>query len=727
MLARWIVAATVLLATFAAFAARGTGDDLSQGGWTPAGAEFMRADAVLAHRFQAGEPQLVLMAETAGSVDAPAAAAAGRALTAALRNDTGATVWVRSYWTTGAQAMRSQDGHSALVLVRFRGSERAVRQASAAAVAHHTGAIGPLTVSASGRAPVMSETERLGTEGLARAELIAAPLVLLVLLWVFGSALAALLPLVVGALAVLTTTAFLHFLAHHITVSVFALSISTALGFGLAVDYSLLMVSRYREEYTPGTPPDQAVRQTLRTSGKAVAYSAATIATSLCALLVFPLPLLRSIAYGGVAVVATAAAGSLVVLPALLHLLGRHIGRYDLFARLRRPPVSCADGAWYRLAHLVMRRPIAVTLAVFALMAALAWPVGQVRLGMYDDRILPSGSPVAQASDRVRKQFSTQALDDIAVLLPDLSPAARATVLPSYAARLSALPQVLTVSTVSGTYRGGRRVAEPGRESARYADRTGAWLSIHTHGAVAYSPEGSRLAHRIRALPPPPAMSEAPLVAGPGARLADTRSLLMDRMTTAIAVTAMATLLLLFAFTRSLLIPVKALALNVLSLAATAGILVGVFQEGYGTGVLGDFRAVGVTDIIVPGLMFCIAFGLSMDYEVFLLSRIVEEHRSGHGTEAAVARGLQHTGRLFTTAALVFAIVMASLAASDLVLLQIVGVGLAVAVVLDATLVRALLVPAIMRLAGRANWWAPPVRFARADRPGSAVPDASGG
>ncbi|MFV2120984.1 MMPL family transporter, partial [Streptomyces sp. Act-28] len=677
----------------------------SQGGWTPAAAESMRADSVLASRFGAGTPHLVLLAETPGSVDADAATRAGLALTERIAAAPH-TAWVRSYWTGRTEALRSDDGHSAITLIRFHGDEQAVRAAGEVTVARHTGRTGPLRITASGPAPVLSEIEHLSARGLFLAEVVAAPLVLLVLLWVFGSLLAALLPLLVGAFAVLAATAVVHRLADLTTVSVFALSITTALGFALAVDYSLLLVSRFREERTAGATVEHALRRTLRTAGRAVAFSAAAIAVSLCALLLFPLPLLRSIAYGGITVVLLSAAGCLVLLPALLTLLGRHVDRHDPFARLRRPAKPVSDGAWYRLAIAVMRRPAAVALGVLGLLALLAYPAAQVRLGMYDDRILPSSSSVAQASQRLRDRFATAALDDATVVLPGLRAADHATRLHPYAARLSGIPGVRQVDTATGSYRQGLRTARPGPPAARFTSPAGTWISLAFHTDTPFSPEGSRIARQIRAEPAPHASPV--LVGGPGAQLADTTRTLTERLPAAVATTVVLTFLLLAAYTRSVLIPLKALVLNALTLAATAGVLVAVFQQD--AGGFGGTATGGVTDVVVPGLMFCVAFGLSMDYEVFLLSRIVEEHRDGRPTSTAVAAGLQHTGRLFTSAALVFATVMACLTLSDLVLLKLVGTGLAVAVVLDCTLVRALLVPAAMQLAGRANWWAPRVR-----------------
>ncbi|MFC8824218.1 MMPL family transporter [Streptomyces sp. NPDC057137] len=728
--ARLVMGLTFVFSLLACWYALGLTQRLSPGGWTPSSADSVRAEALLASEFQAGPPQLILLAKASGeSVDAPRTTAAGRELTRRLTADH-RIAWVNSYWQHRLPSLRTKDAgadadgdsgaDSALVLIRFHGDEQAVRDAAGDIIDRFTGTNGPLRVSASGAAAVLNETERLSDEGMRHAEFVAVPLVLLILLWVLGSVTAALLPVVVGVVAVAATTAFLRLLDTTTEVSLFALNITTALGFGLAVDFSLLLVSRYREELAAGSGPERALRRTLRGGGRTVVFSAVIIAASLCALLLFPLPLLRSLAYGGATVVCASAVGALTVLPALLVLLGDRIDRWDVFARLRRPERAVSSGAWFRLAHAVMRRPVLVAVGALALLVLLAAPVTQVRFGMYDDRILPASSPVAETSQRLRAEFGSEWVDAASVVLPGRRPGAPPDsvtgpvsgppsgplsdpVLDAYARRLAQVPGVRRVDARTGTYRDGRRAAPPDATSGRFAGPGGTWLSVVPEGDDPLSPRGSRLAAGLRAVPAPGPV----LVGGPGARLADTEHVLTGRLPAVVGVTVLVTFVLLLAFTRSVLIPVKALVLNALGLAATSGTLVAVFQQGHLAPLLGDVTAGGITDVVVPSLMFCVTFGLSMDYEVFLLSRIVEEHRRGGDTETAVAVGLQRTGGLFTSAALVFATVMAALALSSLVLLKLIGVGLALAVLLDCTVIRALLVPAVMRLAGRANWWMP--------------------
>ncbi|WP_241561490.1 MMPL family transporter [Streptomyces orinoci] len=707
-----VLLAAVALA--AGLGGHGVGERLAPGGWTPAHAQSTRADTLLADRFHAGQPQLLLLATAKGSIDAPEADRAGRALTARLTADPRVS-WVRGYWPRQTPELRGRDGHSALVAVRFAGDESAVRAVSKEVTDRETRPGGALSVAPAGESALFSEMERLSTRGAMIAELIVAPLVLLVLLWVFGSLVAALLPVAVGAFAVLTTTALLRALSELMTVSMFVLNIATALGFGLAVDYCLLIVSRFTEELHGGARPVTAARRAMRTAGRAVVFSAVTVAAALGALTVFPLPLTRSLALGGAVVALCSAAGAFLVLPALLVLLGPQVNRFDLFRRWRGSGRPVAEGRWYRLALWVTRRPALVALGTLLLLGLLALPGAQARFGMYDDRILPASSPVARASQRLRAEFPADDEDAAGVVLPAVHvlppgtdhsrPALRSApdepAVHAYAARLSRLPGVRQVTTATGVYRNGLRTAPAGPWAASFTGPAGTWLSVRPAADSALSPEGRRLTERLRAEPAP-----APaLVGGPGARLTDTEDALLGPMPLAVLLTVAATLVLLFAYTRSVLVPVKAVLLNALSLAATFGIIVAVFQQGRLEALIGPLRGPPTTDVVIPAVMFCTAFGLSMDYEVFLLSRILEEHRRGTPTRLAVATGLQRTGRLFTSAALVFAVVMASLAACDLVMLQLIGFGLAVAVLLDCTLVRALLVPAVMSLVGHANWW----------------------
>jgi putative drug exporter of the RND superfamily len=521
---------------------------------------------------------------------------------------------------------------------------------------------------------------------------------------VFASAVAGMLPLAVGGFAIVGTLLLLRLLGDLTDVSIYALNLTTALGLGLAIDYSLFIVSRYREELRAGREPAAALLVTMATAGRTVLFSAATVAVSLLALLVFPLYFLRSFGYAGIAVVALAAVGALVVLPALLAVLGRRVDRLRLPIRRRRVarPSAAGGGFWHRLATGVMRRPLPVATAVVALLLLLGTPFLGVRFGLPDDRVLPAGAASRQVADALRAGFAADESSALSVVATGIGdPTGRRQDIDRYATALSRLDDVSRVDALSGSYADGRRLQAPSPAAMRFAAPDGTWLSV-VPSVASSSPRGEDLVARIRALPAPFGAQ----VTGPAAQLVDTKASLAAHLPAAAAIIATVTFLLLFLMTGSVVVPLKALVLNLLSLTAAYGAMVFVFQDGHLADVLG-FTATGTIDTSMPVLMFCIAFGLSMDYEVFLLSRIKEEHDRTGDTVAAVAVGLERSGRIVTTAAALLAIVFAAFATSRVSFLQLFGVGTALAVVVDATLIRALLVPAFMRLAGQANWWAP--------------------
>ncbi|WP_101257366.1 MMPL family transporter [Streptomyces barkulensis] len=706
-LARRRVPVFVLVAAFSMAAALfggGVAEHLSGGGYTPGDSESARAGRMLAERFGAGSPDMVLLLEAGAPVDRPELARAGREFTDRV-GDSPSVVSARSFWSTHDPSMRSEDGKSALVLVKLAGDEGEATGAARELVPRVTGEQGPFTVTATGRAPVNDLLEKQSQEDLTRAELLAAPLTLLILLAAFGSLVAASLPMLVGVVSVVGTLAVLRLMTEFTDVSLFAMNITTALGFGLAVDYSLFIVTRYREELGRGLDVHGAIAESMRTAGRTVLFSALTVALSLAAMLVFPVYFLRSLAYAGIAVVILAAAASLVILPAVLSLIGRRIDRLDVFAGLRRRLPGARQGEtgfWHRLVSAVMRRPVLAGGAVTVLLVLLALPFGHARFGLTDDRILPEGSSAQVASDRIREDFDGASTSPVTVVLPDLNPGDRRGDLERYARDLSRVEGTARVDGAAGSWAGGRRVAPPGPASAAYADGGGTWLSV-VSTAGPNSAEGEEHVRAVRAVGAP---SQA-LVGGEAASLVDTKSSLGDRIPWAGAVIALSMFALLFLFSGSLVVPLKALLLNVLSLTASFGAMVYVFQDGHLKWLVGDFVHTGQLEVTVPLLMFCVAFGLSMDYSVFLLSRIREEYLATGDNTRAVVFGIDRTGRLITAAALVVATVLAALATSQLSLLKLLGAGLALAVIVDATLVRGILVPAAMKLLGRANWWAP--------------------
>ena len=673
---------------------------LSSGGFSDSASEAARAAEVLEDRFAAGTPNLVLLVTSrSGTVDDPAVGAAGLALTKRLAGEEGITN-VISYWALGKAApLRSKDGRQALVLGRVPGDEDAVREGTEGLSARYAGATGPISVGVGGAGEVFNQIEAQAEKDLKKAELLTFPITVILLVLVFGSVVAAGLPLAVGALAVVGTFLVLRVVTSFTDVSIFALNLTTAMGLGLAIDYSLFVVSRYREELRHGYEPDQAITRTLYTAGRTVAFSAITVAISLAALVVFPLPFLRSFAYAGVGVVFMAAVGAVVVLPALLSALGRRVDSLTLF---HREPKPVEAGFWYARARAVMRRPVPVVIVVTALLLVLGAPFVHLDLGLSDDRVLGEEAPARVVGDAIRSNFSSKEAGALAVVAPTADPVTGQAEVDGYARTLSAIAGVARVDAATGFYVSGQRALPPNQLSARFTHASGGtWLSV-VPTVEPLSPAGEKLVQDVRSASAPFDV----LVTGESARLVDGKASLSSRLPLALGIIALATFLLLFLMTGSLLVPAKALILNVLSLSATFGSLVWVFQEGHLSGLL-DFTPTGTISIFTPVLLFCIAFGLSMDYEVFLLSRIKEEYDLGAGNEDAVAIGLERTGRIVTAAALLLALVFVAFATAQVTVVKVFGVGLALAVLVDAFLIRATLVPAFMRLAGRANWWAP--------------------
>ena len=675
---------------------------MAAGGFNARG-EAAQADRMVGEDFTGGPPHLVVLATSPAGVDDPEASADAEALTSRLTGEAGVAE-VASYWSTGrSEELRSEDGRTGLLLVRLTGDE-AARSATAQEllpVVSDTNA-GSLELAATGQAAVDAALEAQMQEDLVKAETLTAPLALVVLVLVFGSLVASLLPLAVGVLTVLGTLALLYGLTYLVDVSIFSLNLTTAIGLGLAIDYSLFVVTRFREQLAAGDDVPVAVAVTVRTAGRTVWFSAITVALGFAAPLVFPS--LRSLAYAGIVVSLLAAAVATIVLPAVLAVLGRRVDRWDPLRRFhaRRAATTLEHGFWHRLAGAVMRRPASVAVCVVVVLLALAVPFMSANFGLDDDRLLPVGHPVHDAGQQVRTDFPAVAENTASVVLPGFDGQGSAPELGAYAAQLSQLRGAARVDTVTGSYADGEQIAPPSEISARFVSPAGTWLSVASE-AEPYSADGTRLVENLRELPAP---GEA-LVGGTAAQFLDTKNEITDRLPWALLIIASTTFVLLFLFTGGLLIPLKAIVLNLLSLTATFGAMVYVFQEGNLQWLVGEFTPTGYIDIGLPVLIFCVAFGLSMDYEVFLLSRIAEEYRKTGDNTLAVKRGLQQTGRLVTAAAALIAIVFGAMATSGVTTLKVLGVGLALAVLLDATLVRALLVPAFMKLAGRANWWAP--------------------
>ena len=696
-----VLVGTAVFFLVAAGLGGGVASRLSSGGFDDPASESSRAAEQIKHEFGKQEPDLVFLVRAErGTVDDAAVGAAARTLTDNLAAEKKVARAV-SYWSLGSPPpLRSKDGRDALVLVALHGDEDHVQNAARElSPKYATTGSGPITVRVGGFAEVFRQVNHQVEADLLRAELIAFPITLLLMVLVFGSVVAAGLPLVVGALAIVGTFLVLLIISSLTEVSIFALNLTTGMGLGLAIDYSLFVVSRYREELHNGREPHDAVVRTVQTAGKTVAFSALTVAVALSALLVFPLAFLRSFAYAGIGVALLAGFVAIVSLPALLAVLGPRVNSLRL---LRRDPKPVGEGVWHRIATFVMRRPVPIAVAVIALLILLGLPFLRIQFGLPDDRVLPSSASSRQVQDDIRTRFaSNEALTLQAVATRIGDPAARAEEIDRYAAALSRAPGAARVDALTGSYINGQQAAGAGPLSARFAARDATWLSV-VPSVEPYSDAGERLAKSVRATPAPFRV----LVTGNAATLVDSKHSLFSRLPLAAGLIALATFVLLFLMFGSILVPVKALILNVLSLSATFGALVWIFQDGHLSGFL-DFTPTGTLPATVPLLLFCLAFGLSMDYEVFLLSRIKEEHDRTHDNTHSVAVGLERTGRIVTAAAVLISVVFIAFATSGVSFIKIFGLGLTIAVLMDAFVIRATLVPAFMRIAGEANWWAP--------------------
>jgi RND superfamily putative drug exporter len=711
-----LIAAAVFFAVAGALGG-GVAEHLTSGGFDDPDAESSQAGELLADEFGTGVPNVVLLVTAAsGDVDDPEAAAAGEALTDRLAAEPGLDD-VLSYWSEGnAPPLRSHDGDRALVIGRIDiDDEDALDDRIEELAPQLRQDDDVLRVEVGGFAQVFHEVGTTIEDDLIRAEMIALPITLVLLLLIFGSAVSAVLPLIIGVLSVVGTFLVLRLTAGVTDVSIYSLNLTTAMGLGLAIDYSLFVVARYREELRAGHAPRPAVTRTVRTAGRTVAFSALTVAASLCATLVFPFTFLRSFAYAGVAVALLAGLFSLVVLPAILVLLGHRVNSLTLWRRSVAPP---EEGVWHRIALFVMRRPIPVATAVIALLLVMGAPFLGLKLSLPDDRVLPESTSSREVHDTIRDEFSSTEAGALSVVPADAGdPDAEQVgdrVLDAYAISLARLPGVSRVDAATGSYCGTGMADElgcsPGQlvvgpdTSDRYAGfRSDASTYLSVVPSVEPSSDaGEQLVRDIREDPAPfPVM-----VDGQTAQLLDTNDALFSRLPLALGVIAVVTAVLLFMMFGSVAIPLKAIVLNLLSLSATFGAMVWIFQDGHLSGLL-DFTATGALAAAMPILMFCVAFGLSMDYEVFLLSRIKEEHDNGADNRQAVAVGLERTGRIVTAAAVLIAVVFLSFATGGVSFIKLFGIGLTLAVLLDAFVIRGTLVPAFMRLAGEWNWWAP--------------------
>jgi len=699
--ARLVLVIAGVLVAIAAGVGSGAFGKLLNGGFDDPSSDSSKAASVVTTRYGGATNFILLVRAHDGTVDAAPVASAGADLTSRLAAEPGVTNVV-SYWGTQAPALRSTDGSQALVLAHLTGTDDEVVQEADALINRYARDSGPVTVLAGGDAAQNYDVNGAVTRSLAIAEAIAVPLTALLLLLAFESVIAALLPLVIGTVAIFGTFAELFVLGSVTDVSVFAVNLTTALGLGLGIDYALLIVGRYREELARGVGPADAVAKTVATAGRTITFAALTVAAALAAMLVFPLYFLRSFAYAGIGVVVIAALAALVVAPAMLAVLGHRVNAGRLPWARNRPVRGAESPLWGRIAGAVFRRPALAALPVIALLLLAASPLRHVSFGTPDAGALPSGAGSRTVAEAIQQDFAGNNVAAVDVVID--APVAAAD-LTAYATRLSTVPGVGAVTTSVGTFAAGAVTAAPGDPAlGRPAAQR---LAVRT-ALVPKSGDAQRLVADLRAVPGP--AGTHPLVGGDDARFVDTRHAIADGLPFALLLIIATSMVVLFLFTGSLIQPLRALVLGALSLGATLGVMTWIFQDGHLSGLLGFTPRPVDTSMTV--LLFCIAFGLSMDYEVFLTSRIKELHDHGANVADATVTGLARTGRLVSTAAGLLAVSFVAFGTSSVAFLQMFGLGSALAIIIDATLVRGVLVPAMMRLFGTRIWYAPkPLRW----------------
>ncbi|MGW4121079.1 MMPL family transporter [Nocardia sp. NPDC004711] len=722
-----LVAALLLMLVCGGFGAT-VKSHMVGGGYLTDSLESVRANDFITKNFPGGNPNLIVMVSGAGGVNSPQVRGEAQRVTDELSQDPTVT-GVQSYWTSLAarpdlaSALKSKDGQRGLIMATVTGTDTEVQNRAAELSNQLNGDSDGVQVRVGGMAGSFADINHQVEKDLLLAEAIAVPVSALLLVLVFGSVVAALLPVGVGLFAIAATLGILRGLTTVMDVSIFALNMTSALGLALAIDYSLFIVSRYREELANGRDTRAAILRSVQTAGRTVVFSGLTVALALAALAVFPQPFFKSFAYAGVAVVAAAVGASVLLLPAALALLGdRKRGEaernaWDLRKPVRRllgrgepAPKPVGTTFWYRLVTAVMRRALPVAVIAAAVLLALGSPFLKAHFGTPDDRVIGTFASSRQVGDALRQDFNADMASSTVIVLPGFHGGAAD--IGAYAKSLSEVPGVAAVLSSEGVY-----LASPSAEGVpptgkrvaaglpQMAGPNGTYLSVGTKVAP-YSAAGKQQLAALRAVPAPGEVRYG----GAAALNEDTMDSVISRIPLAAALIAVITLILLFLFTGSVVLPVKALLLNMLSLTATFGAMIWVFAQGHLSGLLG-FTPTGSIDLFMPILMFCLAFGMSMDYEVFLLSRIREEWLASDRGRAAntrsVALGVARTGRIFTAAAGLMAVVLLAVATSEVAPMKLFGIGLALAVVSDATIIRGLLAPALMRLMSTSNWWAP--------------------
>jgi RND superfamily putative drug exporter len=709
---RRIIAVAALVLVGAAIFGIPVARSLSAGGFQDPTSESAEAIKVLTDKFGQSDQQMLIVETAPAGADSAQARQVGTDIVQQLKKSP-LVFNVSSAWTSPPQAVAglvSKDGKSGLIVANLKGGENNAQKYAKTLAGDVVRDRDGVSVRAGGVATVYTQINHQNERDLLLMESIAIPLSFVVLVWVFGGLLAAALPMALGGLAIVGSMSVLRLITFSTDVSIFALNLSTALGLALAIDYTLLIISRYRDEMADGSARDEALIRTMATAGRTVIFSAITVALSMAVMVLFPMYFLKSFAYAGVATVAFVAVAAVVVTPAAIVLLGPRLDAVDVrrLGRrlLRRPdpvPKPVERLFWYRSTKVVMRGALPIGLAVVTALVLLGVPFLGVKWGMPDDRVLPRSASAHQVGDQLRTDFA----DDSARAVPVVVPNARGLTtadLDRYAADLSRVPDVSAVTAPTGTFVAGSRVGPP---SGATGLSDGSEFLTVASTAPLFSQASDTQLDRLHGVPGPDGRSVE--MAGLAQINRDSVDATTTMLPLVLGLIAVITFVLLFLLTGSLVLPAKALVLNVLSLTAAFGALVWIFQDGH-LGALGTTPS-GTLNANMPVLLFCIAFGLSMDYEVFLVSRIREywlaSPRTRQANDESVALGVARTGRVITAAALVMSISFAALIPAQVSFMRMFGIGLTLAVLVDATLVRMVLVPAFMHVLGRWSWWAP--------------------
>ena len=683
---RLVLLASVIAVVGAAVWGTGVFGSLqSGGGFTAPGSQSQQASDLATKAFGRDTADVVVLYRSATmTVADPAYRQAVTGTLAALPRDK--VLSTVTYWTAHSPQFAGAGGHETYAVLRLAGADDAAQMKAYQAISGKLGAAG-LTELAGGQIPTELTINDQVKSDIGRAEGLSMPVLLILMLVIFGSLAAASLPLAIGAVAILGSFTALRLLTLATDVSIYSINITTILGLGLAIDYGLFMVARFRDELNAQPTTEAALARTVATAGRTVAVSGITVALALASLMLFPETFLRSMGYGGVATVLVDVLAALTIMPALLAALGPRVNALRIRRSVRRAPATEDHGAWYRIARSVMRRPVAYVVVIVIALLALGSPFRSITWGGTDARALPSGSAPRMVAEALARDFPVNATTPIEAVVkfagPVSAPAERAA-LASYTARLGHVPGVISAQVTGAT-------GDVARVDLRFA--------ANDESAAARA-----LVAQVRAVPAPPGARV--YVGGATAQLVDELGSLGATLPWMALLVVVTTFVLLFLAFGSVVLPVKAIVMNALSLTATFGAIVWIFQEGHLSGLL-NFTPTGTIDPTMPILMLAIIFGLSMDYEVFLLSRIRERYDVTGDNTAAVAGGLQRTGGIITSLALLLVIVIGAFSASGITFIKLMGVGMIIALVVDATIIRVLLVPATMRLLGPANWWAP--------------------